>query len=136
MEVAKLTLGDFHIFQENPKVYMSLSERIPGNLFRSQVPPRLARLSRTTKLAHLQCSCRKEIMVEIVLPPEVVHEVFKTYLSTITSDINGKIVFQLHETNLDMVCRIEATYSCPNDYAVKLFLHLALQIQKFCCVLK
>ena len=82
MEVAKLTLGDFHIFQENPKVYMSLSERIPGNLFRSQVPPRLARLSRTTKLAHLQCSCRKEIMVEIVLPPEVVHEVFKTYLST------------------------------------------------------
>ena len=42
------SLGDFQAFQAKPKVYMSLSERIPGNLLRSQVPPMLPLLSRMT----------------------------------------------------------------------------------------
>ena len=52
-EVA-MGVADSQIFQEKPKVYMSLSDLMPGYLKKSQVPPRLARLSRMTYLAHLQ----------------------------------------------------------------------------------
>ena len=38
--------ADLQIFQEKPKVNMSLSDRMPGYLKKSQVPPRLLRLSR------------------------------------------------------------------------------------------
>merc|ERR1719309_891938 len=41
-----ISFGDRHIFQENPNVNMSLSERIPGYLKKSHVPPRFARLSK------------------------------------------------------------------------------------------
>ena len=41
-----IAFSDVHGLNRKPSVYMSESERMPGYLNRSQVPPRLSRLSR------------------------------------------------------------------------------------------
>ena len=59
-EVA-MGLADFQIFQEKPKVYMSLSDRMPGYFMKSQVPPRFARLSRMAKVALATTIMRRKL---------------------------------------------------------------------------
>ena len=65
-EVA-MGLADFQIFHEKPKVYMSLSDRMPGYFMKSHVPPRFPRLSRMAKVALPTTIMRRKLRPAMVL---------------------------------------------------------------------